>query len=453
MRDGLLKFSDKSREELIENILRLERENEKLKKKLKEQEAREKRLQDFKALRLAKIKKRSRKSGQKIGHVGLTRSKPQHIDRTVEQKLKACPDCHHRLSASQEVIEHIQEDIIPARPEVTCFKKHRYYCKHCQKLVTASNAPEEIPHGHLGPNVLIQTVMLKYHHGLPFNKIAELFESLCSFKVSEGALAQALQRLSKWLEVEVTQILEAIRASPSLHMDETGWKIKGQNHWLWAAVNAKLAYYEIAKSRSAKIPKKLLPKDYQGILVTDFYAAYNRLPGRKQKCLVHLQREMHSLYLKDQSEAYLEAHKKLKRILNDALRLKDKQSILQTAVYQRRIHRLKERLFRWSCRPYRNKHLLRLSKRFLKDWNHLLTFLQAEVSSNNNLAERMIRHHVILRNRSFQNRSRKGAQAHQTLMSLLHTLQLQGSDVVGSLKDAYLRHRQGNPAPLLQFAK
>ena len=53
--------------------------------------------------------------------------------------------------------------------------------------------------------------------------------------------------------------------------------------------------------------------------MTDFYAAYNRLPGKKQKCLVHLMREMHSLYLKDSSEASAEAHKKLKRIIGDAL--------------------------------------------------------------------------------------------------------------------------------------
>ena len=69
----------------------------------------------------------------------------------------------------------------------------------------------------------------------------------------------------------------------------------------------------------------------------------------------------------------------------------------------------------------------------------------------NNLAERMIRPHVILRNRSFQNRSPEGARAHETLMSLLHTLQLQGKDTVALLQKAYLRHRQGNLRPVLSF--
>ena len=75
-----------------------------------------------------------------------------------------------------------------------------------------------------------------------------------------------------------------------------------------------------------------------------------------------------------------------------------------------------------------------------------------EVSFNNNLAERMIRHHVILRNRSFQNRSEQGAAAHETLMSLLHTLRLQDKNPLTFLKKAYLKHRQGNPLPILRIA-
>ena len=144
---------------------------------------------------------------------------PTKIDRIVEQTLKQCPDCNERLSASQEVVKHVQEDIIPARVQVTCFKKHRYYCKHCEKLVTAPCATEEIPNSYLGPVVLIQAVILKYHHALPLNKIAEVFDGLCGLKVSEGGLAQALQRVSEWLKVEESEILKAIRISPHIYMD------------------------------------------------------------------------------------------------------------------------------------------------------------------------------------------------------------------------------------------
>ena len=455
--DGLIHLTEKSKEELIDTILEQQKaiaEKEKqiqdLKKKLGEYEKAEARRAELKANRHHAKAKRPQKPGQKVGHIGITRPRPTHIDRTVEQTLTNCPDCDHRLGSSQDVIEHFQEDIIPAHVEVTLFKRHRYYCSHCSKMVTAPYAPDEIPHGRIGPNALIHMAILKYHHALPGNKIVELFKELAGFTISEGAVAQTLQRLSRWLKVETDHILEAIRKSPVIHMDETGWKINGKGHWLWIFVNERLAYYKIDKSRGSKVPRKILPKDYGGITVTDFYAAYSKLPGKKQRCLVHLFREMHHSLEKDQSKTFLKYHKELKRILSDALRLKERSPCLKRTVFYRRFARIKQRLYLWSLRDYRNHHLEKLAKRFLRHWQELTTFLEYPgVPFSNNLAERMILPNVILRNRSYQNRSPKGALAHEINMSLLQTLRLQGKNTVHAFKYAYLAHRKGNTLPCL----
>ena len=94
---------------------------------------------------------------------------------------------------------------------------------------------------------------MKYHYGLPYSKIQMMFQALCGLTVTDSALAQALQRLAHWLEVEVQVILDAVRASPWIHGDETGWKIAGTNHWLWDFVNQKLALYRIERRRGRKI--------------------------------------------------------------------------------------------------------------------------------------------------------------------------------------------------------
>ncbi|MBI4398126.1 MAG: IS66 family transposase, partial [Candidatus Omnitrophica bacterium] len=343
MKNDLLIFSEQTREELIEIILKQRKRIEDLEKIVQEKQKSQAHKEFLKNLRLAQKVKRPKSPGQKAGHEGFTRIKPDQIDHIVESKLSSCPDCHESLSKSQEVTQHIQEDIIPAHREVTLFKKHRYWCQGCKKMVTAPYAPEEVPHGYLGPNILVQTVLLKYHHGLPYNKIKELFGSLCQFEVSEGALAGALQRISEWLGVEMGVILEAIRSSPNIHADETGWKISGVNHWLWAFVNERLALYQIAKSRGSKIPKEVLT-GFKGILTTDFYAAYNMLAVKKQKCLVHLMREMHGLFIKDQTPEFIKYYKRLKRIIEDALKLKKLHETLEPDCYQRRIKLLEKRL-------------------------------------------------------------------------------------------------------------
>lgn len=388
--------------------------------------------------------------GRKAGHPGCTRPTPNHIDREVEQTLKRCPDCSARLSKSVGVVEHVQEDIVPSRVEVTKFKRHRYWCKKCEKVVIAPYAPGEVPCGYLGPLALVQMALLKYHHVLPGNKIVKLFEVFCGLKVSEGAVAQALQRMAKWLEVETVVILEAIRTSAYVHVDETGWKINGANHWLWAFANKKLAFYKIDRSRGSKVPIGLLGNPFPGILISDFYSAYNKMNCRQQKCLVHLLREMRDCRGKDPPEDYRVPYKKLKRILSDAHRLQAAQGQIPSLDFVRKVRRIKERLFLFATTPHSNKHWQRLSGRFLKHEKKMLTFLDFPgLPDNNNLAERMIRPHVILRNRSFHNRTDQGARAHGVLTSILHSLMLQGKSLIPSFSQAYLAHRQGNPQPFL----
>jgi transposase len=229
--------------------------------------------------RLAALLRRLKRPGQKPGHPGMTRATPTHLDRVIEQRLTRCPQCHGRLGSSVAVTRHLQEDLIPARVEVTCFQRHRYYCPRCRTVITAPPAPEEIPHSDLGPQVLTHALLLRYVHGLPFNKIRTALQQFAHLSVSEGALAQALQRLAAWLQVETTALRDAVRASPATHIDETGWKLTGTNHWLWAFVTERLAYVRIDRSRGSGVPKDVLGPDYAGVVISDFHSAYNRLTG------------------------------------------------------------------------------------------------------------------------------------------------------------------------------
>jgi len=329
-RDSRLLLAEESKDELIDEILKLRQEKEALAKK---NQVLEKQLEDLKKqinkpafikIPVYREKKRWKKLGRPVGHPGCTRPKPEVIDHIVEQRLEKCPDCGQESLSElvTEYQEHIQEDIVPARVEATKFIRHAYWCRVCKKQKTAPYAPEEVPYGYLGPNVLVQTILMKYHHGLPYSKIQMMFQELCHLTVTDSALAQALQRLAHWLEVEEQVIVDAVRASPWIHGDETGWKIAGTNHWLWDFVNQKLAVYKITRSRGRKIPEEVLGKDYRGILLSDFLSAYDKLGRKRQRCLVHLIREMNRCRETDRSVEYLLAYRKLKRILNDARRLR-----------------------------------------------------------------------------------------------------------------------------------
>jgi transposase len=447
------------KEHLVDRILSLEEENEKLREEngsLQQVIEKLKKLPPEKPEKEPFDKKTKKQGkppsqwGRKEGHPGCTRHKPDHIDREVEQTLRSCPTCKHHLGKSMESIEHIQEDIIPARVEVTRYRRHRYWCSHCRGIVTAPYGPDEVPNGYVGPRTLLSMVLLKYYHALPGNKIRDIFQDFCGLTISEGAISHALQRLACYLKIETDTIKEAIRKARVKHADETGWTINGINYWLWAFINNRWAYFDIQKSRGSKVVHEVLGSPFSGVLISDFYNAYNRIKGKKQKCLVHLRREMRHCLGNDPPEDFLIPYRRLKRLLQDALRLGKNRTSLPPLVFQRRRLKIRQRLFDFATATYSNKNWQRLSKRLLKHERELITFLDVPaLPTDNNPAERQIRPHVIVRNRSYQNRTPKGAEAHSVLTSLIHTLRLQHKDVMPELQSAYLHHRQKLPGRVL----
>ena len=450
-RTGLL--LTESKESLVDEIIRLRRRVEALEQEIQEAAAKEAE-RKARGYERSKPKGRWKKLGAPIGHRGATRPKPEHIDKTIDEHLDSCPDCGcQRLSFCPSATEeHIQEDIIPARVEVTKFVHHGYWCPCCRQIKVGGYASEEVPNGYLGPNVLILIIRMKYHQGLSYEKIQQFLESFCSLKVTQSALAQALQRLGRWLAVEESVVLAAIRASPYVHIDETGWKIAGRGHWLWDFVNKNLALYRIRRSRGRGVPEEVLTKDYSGNVISDFLSAYDKIGKLRQRCLVHLKREMRRVRELDTSDESQQAYRRLNRILNDARRLDGLRGTLNARVFMRRVRKIEDRLFEFATGTFARKHWQRISARMLKYYREMLTFLQVSgLPSDNNHAERMIRPNVIFRKISFQNMSVKGARAHEVLMSLLQTLRLQNMESSAFFKRAYLAHRHGHPEQLLKL--
>ena len=364
-----------------------------------------------------RTRKRLKKNGQKKGHKGITRPKPIHIDKFEKCKLKNCPDCGHELSDDDSYghWDHIQEDIIPAKVEVTCYQHYRYRCPHCQKRFDAPAQGDEIPNARVGPRVLLVAALYKEDYALPYAKIAQLFRQNCGLKITAGGLAQSLQRLSNRLQGELNALRAAIRASPFVHVDETGWRVNGVNHYLWVFSDKIHTLYRIADSRGSKIPKEELGEDYGGTVISDFYSAYNPLTYVKQKCHSHLTIELHEVGEKNNSVEFVWFKKSLKRLLDNSVRLKERREQYGETVFQHRLARLKERALELNDVEYEDYDSSRSAARVAKHADELFTFVQQEgVDRDNNQAERNIRPNVVLRKKGGINRSPKGAETHTT---------------------------------------
>lgn len=384
-------------------------------------------------------RRRRKKPGRKKGHAPALRPMPKidnHQDVPLQRNAKGhpiCPACKCRLARLRRH-KRVVEDLIRSAVNCTCYHTHSGHCPNCGKRVESRAAqqppPSNLPHGQLGLHALTTAAILRIRHRLPFRQIAQLLMDLPGLRVSAGAIVKQIKRLARWLEGKYQELIRHLRASEHVNGDETAWRIDGRNFWLWAFTNPTFTLYHVDQSRGGKVPLKLLGKSFDGTLSSDFYSAYDKLPGRKQRCLAHLMRELRELSEADRSFADCPMSRKLMRWCREALGLKNQWEQFKGPDYDRKARRLEDRLEKLAAEKWEHPDALRLGKRLGRYRTQLTAFLwDAKLEGTNNAAERALRPAVVMRKITGGSRSEAGAAAWAMLASLLRTADQRGLGV------------------------
>jgi transposase len=376
-------------------------------------------------------KKRRKKPGQKKGHPGVGRKRPEKVDHYKDHTLDNCPQCQSPLRKPIKSHKRYTVDIPPVEPQVTEHTVHGYWCSNCKKTVYPK-VSEAMPNSTLGLSVLIMTAWLHYWVGMSVRNLVKLLATFWAFEVSPGGLTQAWNNLAATLKPIYDDIGKNIQNAAVLNADETGWRISGITHWLWCFVTDKWCYFVIDKSRGSPVIKRAIGKFFEGVLICDFWGAYNKICTlATQRCFYHLLTELEKVDKSNKSSDWKTFRKKLARLLMDAVRLDVSKVSLAATVFKRRKMKLYKRLEQLIESPRQDKDVNRLVKRLIRHRNELFTFLEYEgVSAYNNHAEQQMRKPVTTRKISQQNRSDKGAEAHAIFMSLFRSAELQGLNPV-----------------------
>jgi transposase len=377
--------------------------------------------------------KRKKSPGRKKGHPGISRLRPEEVDYFKEHTLKRCPECDSPVKDPIKEYMRYVEDIPPIeKPEVTEHILHGYWCSTCKKVVFPT-LTDALPNAMIGLRLVVFTAWLHYLVGVSVNNIVKILCVVCRFKISAGGLTRAWLNLSHLLEPTYKHIGERISQSGVLNADETGWRLNGITHWLWCFTTKTLCYYLITKSRGSPVIREVLGTIFNGILICDFWGAYNKITAvAKQRCFYHLFTELAKVDRTNRSESWKAFRKILLRLLKDAIRLSQRKAQLSLDQYDNRKNRLYHRLKNILCfRHYGDKDIRRLLKRLKRHKAELFTFLEHEtVSPFNNHAEQQMRKPVLTRKVSQQNRSDHGSKTQAILMSLFRTAELQGQNPI-----------------------
>lgn len=368
------------------------------------------------------IKEEPKMSGQKKGHEGYSRHIPERIDEIKPLDSEECKHCGGELSGIQNVRARTITDI-ELKVRNTQYIIHGRYCKSCGKIVEP-DVDEALPNARFGLRLMLWIMFMKIGIRMPSNKITE-FLQLFGLEISDGEIYNILNQLKEAFGGYYETLVKKIRVANTKHLDETSWRINGENNWLWIFINKEVALYIVEKQRSSDVPIEVLGNQKNKFVTTDRHSAYNVLVEKtgclQQVCWTHLIRNS-----KDLSEHYGEAkyiHKRMKYIYKKA-----KEGKIS-----------KEKLLSWidliGSRVYTHKEVFRFVKSICRSHREdLFRFVDnPEINPSNNLAEQGLRPAVVIRKVSGGSRSENGAETTAKLLSVIQTMRMQEGNIIDNL--------------------
>lgn len=355
-------------------------------------------------------------------------------------------------STNERIVEDIPEP--PEETIITLVTQQKKYCDDCQQVITAKTELA-LPGSDIGINATVLICYLWISLCLPYTKIKEYLKTFFHLGVSTSGLSRHLIRVSKIMRDVHDEILKNIQSGASLHADETGWRVRGRNWWLWVFGTQDSAYFTVDKTRGSNVVRRVLGEIFFGVLIVDGWSAYLYLLGEQQSCLAHLLRKIRKFRdafpeLTDIVKFYV----KFRRIIRDGERLQTDNGQLDELVFQRRLKSLKKRLADLLQWPNPDNILAEIIKKVKRQQPRILTFVEHPgVPFHNNYAEYLIRIGVIKRKISGGSVSAQGAEAYAILLSIYVTCKLRGISFPKYLKASLQYYiRTGKPLKICDYS-
>jgi transposase len=360
--------------------------------------------------------------------------------------------CDAEREPAGEPARHQVEELPVMAVIVTEHRCQRVRCPDCGQIRTGA-LPAQIASSSFGPRLQAAIVTLSVRNRISRRDTVELCEQLFASRISTGTIDAILTRAGDALAAPYTDLLDRVRAAVAVNMDETGWRLKGDQRALWGAFTDRYAVLVVAPDRGESHARDLLA-DSTAIVTSDRWWAYNHLPlRRRQVCWSHLQRDFqaHAEGIRGERELGQQGLEICEQLFwaweifqhtDDRPELKRRVRVLQ--------RQLKALLSQHAGNAARYRYGRRFARNLLKIWPALWTFAKhPAIQPTNNHAERALRSAVIYRKLSLGSQSTDGERRIQRLLSAHTTCRLQRRSLHAYLIDLLSAHARGDPLPLL----
>jgi hypothetical protein len=232
--------------------------------------------------------------------------------------------------------------------------------------------------------------------------------------------------MARYYKPTYQKLLKKILSGNLLHVDETEVRLQTGKGYVWAFTNLEEVVFMFKPTREGGFLRELM-NGFHGVLVSDFYSAYDSIECPQQKCLIHLMRDINQELLNNPFDEELQL---ITRPFGGLLR-----TIITTidehGLKTKRLKKHKgavENFFRsLSEQSIRSEVAEALRARLIKYQDKLFTFINHDsVPWNNNNAEHAIKQFAYYRENMNGMLTEAGMSDYLLLLSICQTCHYKG---------------------------
>jgi predicted RecB family nuclease len=327
-------------------------------------------------------------------------------------------------------------------------------CRSCGKVFIPDRYERLAKHFH---GLMSWVTYQQVAHRINPNTLKEMLKDFFGLAVCQQEINQFKSVMAQSYQSCYDRLFAKILTGKVLHIDETQVRLRTGKGYVWVLTTTEDVVYMYRPTREGDFLPELL-KGFHGVLVSDFFAAYDAIDCPQQKCLIHLMRDMNQELLNNPLDTELQSitgpfGTLLRAIVADIDRYGLKRSHLSkheggVASYFESV----------TTRVFRSDAAEALRVRLVKNRDKLFTFIGHDgVAWNNNNAENAIRQFAYYREEAAGLLSEAGLKDYLVLLSICQTCRYKGISFLKFLLsreqdlDAFCQGRhQGRQLPLLE---
>jgi predicted RecB family nuclease len=232
--------------------------------------------------------------------------------------LSSCPACKSKRiyghGTKSKTIIDLRFMRYGIKRWITRYVIHRYRCQLCGS--TFSSSDRRWTAKKYGLDLISYAMYQNIELRLPQDRIDFSMGKLFGLHLPRGWTNRMKAAAADAYQNAYEVLLKRLSSGHLLHVDETSISVMGLNCYVWVLTSMEEVAYFHTQTREGDTIRTLL-KDFSGVLVSDFYAAYDSIDCPQQKCLIHFIRDMNDALLR---QPYDEGLKRLARDFADLVK-------------------------------------------------------------------------------------------------------------------------------------